>query len=352
MTFMKLLFVDPSCPRPYDADSLRTEGMGGTESATVRVAEALAAHHDVCLQQHNRVAGSVGPSGAVYIGPESRPRFSAAADPDAVILMRQAKLVPRLRQTFPRARLFLWLQCLPSPRYRRFRAPITDADCTVVAVSDFHRCRLERDFLGRVAHRLINRAMGRHPPRVVRIYDPIDDSLRPDATPVDPEKLVFFSSPHKGLDEVLRVFEAVRPHRPSARLYVANPGYRDDGCVEARGVVNLGSLPQAQVLRHVREAFCVFYPQTTFEETFGLIYAEANAVGTPVLAHPIGAAPEVLSNPEQLVDCSDPARVVETLTRWYIRGRPRIEHHDRYRLSSIVSQWENLLLDPGGTRRA
>ncbi len=55
-------------------------------------------------------------------------------------------------------------------------------------------------------------------------------------------------------------------------------------------------------MQHIRESLCVFYPQTQRCETFGLVYAESNAVGTPVLAHDFGAAREVLSSPDQLIN--------------------------------------------------
>ena len=62
--------------------------------------------------------------------------------------------------------------------------------------------------------------------RALTVYNPVDDSLVPDGTPVDERKLVFFSSPNKGLDFALDAFAALKDHMPDLRLVVGNPGYR------------------------------------------------------------------------------------------------------------------------------
>lgn len=60
----------------------------------------------------------------------------------------------------------------------------------------------------------------------------------------------------------------------------------------------------------MRSALCLFYPQTSFAESFGLVIAEANAVGTPALLHAgLGANEEFASSTEQCVDGSDPEAV-------------------------------------------
>ena len=84
-------------------------------------------------------------------------------------------------------------------------------------------------------------------------------------------------------------------------------------------------------------------PMARFVETFGCIFAEANAVGTSVLAHPIGAAPEVLENPAQLVDCRDRAAVVDRLLRWRDEGLPLVKARPEFRLSAVVARWRELL---------
>src|SRR5437763_16492605 len=52
-----------------------------------------------------------------------------------------------------------------------------------------------------------------------------------------------------------------------------------------------------------------------WEEPFGLVMAEANACGTPVLAFPRGAVPEVIADGETGFLCADAAAMSEAVGR-------------------------------------
>lgn len=340
---MKLLFVDFNYPLPYDHRSLQTTGLGGTEASLIRIAEGLAGRgHHVCVLQRKRPgACSIGQSGVDYVDPAAALAHPVARDPDVVIGEKFMDRAPELRQRYPRAHLIIWLHALPTEQVRAHLDGLLEANASLVSVSSFQRARVLSLWAtaGLSPHRL---------PRITPIHEPIDDDLRPDDTPVDPDKLVFLSSPHKGMDQVLQAFRQLRVVLPQVRLVTARPAYSRQRCPPTEGVELLGSLPHPQVVETLRGAFCLFYPQSSFEETFGLVFVEANAVGTPVLAHPLGAAPEVLS-PDQLVDCDNPDRVVETLLRWRRHGRPAPTNVDRYRLQPALDAWERLFaqLDAG-----
>jgi glycosyltransferase involved in cell wall biosynthesis len=183
-------------------------------------------------------------------------------------------------------------------------------------------------------------------PRVTYVYNPVD--IVPHTSNArsnyDPDKLVFFSSPHKGLAQVLTTFEYVRQRWPNMKLYLANPGYlKLDPALNAAGVHVLGSLPNHEIRKHVQSALCVFYPQSSFAETFGLVFAEANAVGTPVLAHDLGSAGEVLSDPCQLVDATKPQAVIERLAHWRSGGRPQVSLRPEFSVAAVADRWDALV---------
>ena len=338
----RVLLIDPVCPNPYQARTLYDRALGGTEATAVRVAEGLAqAGHRVTVAQCGRAWPSRSPGGVAYVPFDYDGTWTHLPRAEAVVVLRQHKVLPRVRQRFPDARLALWLHCVPGSKRRALAQMLLDTGATAVCVSNAHRAAL---------HAFLREKAGDGPASApsVRIYNPVDDDLVPDATGVDPDKLVFFSSPHKGMDEVLAAFAHVRERRPTARLYTADPGYwTGRRPARADGVVPLGALPHREVLRHVREAFAVFYPQAAFEETFGLVFAEANAVGTPLIAHPHAAACEVLGEEvgeqRQLVDARDPEAGARRLARWWDEGRPSVSGEPRFRTSRVVRDWERAL---------
>ena len=116
-------------------------------------------------------------------------------------------------------------------------------------------------------------------------------------------KLVFFSSPNKGLRFTLDAFGALRRRMPDLRLCVGNPGYKDcRGARASPGSNGSGSLPHARVLARGTHARCApSVANFVIPETFGLVFAESRAVGTPVLTSDCGAASEVLDDPRQVL---------------------------------------------------
>ena len=333
----RVLFVDPVCPTPYQARTVYDRALGGTEASAVRVAEGMAQRgHRVTVAQCGRGWPSRSPGGVAYVPFRYGGGWSHLPRAEAVVVLRQHKVLARVRRQFPDARLALWLRAVPGSRRRGLATALRDANATAVCVSDAHR---------RALHDALRRVAGDGPASAasVRVHDPVDDDLRPDGTRVDADKLV--ALPGRALGEVLAAFGHVRAHRPTARLVVAGRADRLPALPE--GVACLGALPHHAVLRHVREAFAVFAPQASHEPVSGREAAEANAVGTPVVAHPFGATGEALGETagdhRQLVDARDPGAAARRLARWWDEGRPDVHGARHLRTARVVRDWERLL---------
>lgn len=346
-----ILLLDPDCPSEYNHRSLEQKPMGGTEATIIRVTGELAARgHRVVLAQGAREQAAAGANRLEYKPFSLQGLRYLMKEPHAVILLNTPKLLKKARRAFPEARLYLWMHCFPGKRRRKMiNKYAVAANAQIITVSGTLRQHVYNSLkrypdYGRHSH-----TNGRLAP-VQTIYNPVGEALQPNGKKVDPAKLVFFSSPHKGLDQVLAAFAAVQKEFPQLRLCLANPGYWPmPKNLPHNAVEDLGSLLHADVIEHVREAFCVFYPQSRFKETFGLVFAEANAVGTPVITHDLGAAREVLTNKDQLVDVTDTKEVVERLRSWIEKGRPEVKLSEHFRLSQVVNSWEALLLRQGNS---
>ncbi|MBV7411096.1 glycosyltransferase family 4 protein [Maritimibacter sp. DP1N21-5] len=320
--------VDPCSAAGYDLPDIEAGGLGGTEATVLRISAALGASFDITHFQHGRsveqrsIAGRLCPLGDR--GP--------TGDFDALVVINRWKVAVALRRRYPGTAVFLWLHVYPGRHNRKMGTALKEAGITVICVSLTHERYLET-FLNAAAM-----------PRSVVIYNPLNDALQPDGTPRDPCRLLFASSPHKGLAEVFAQFATLRAQVPDLTLAVADPGYLRWECGPVpEGVTFLGALSHPALMEHLRRALCLFYPQTTFAETFGLILAEANAVGTPVLVHgALGANAEIVADRNQHVDGHDPAQILARIQAWR-RTAPRVRSNPAFRLSSVAQKWADLL---------
>jgi glycosyltransferase involved in cell wall biosynthesis len=349
-----VLFFDPSCQRPYDTRTLHQQATGGTEASVTRIADALGAF----VMQHNRTE----PYGS-YLPP------SRIAGIEHVILNRDSRALPRVRELYPDAKTYLWVHDQLNPGSKRGRRlartaqHLRDRSVTVICVSDTQRRGVEAT---------LRRIRVDDVVRAVTIYNPVNDDLVPDGSAFDERKLVFFSSPNKGLAFSLDAFRALRRRMPDLRLQVGNPGYKIRKSATIAGVEYLGPQPQERIHREVRSALCTFFPNFVLPETFGLVFAESKAVGTPILTHDCGAAAEIVGDPQQVLPVTfaqrayettfhsfspswrvGPARLADTMgvfdayieriRAWRAGGRPVAAPDPRFRLTVVASQWRAML---------
>lgn len=322
---MNILFIDGVCPRPYTLRNLRNEALGGTESSVLRVAEGLKnAGHEVSLLQHCRVAAEEFEEGIRHLTADSR-----LPQPDKVIHLRTATEVATWREVWPDAAHYVWLHD------NMLVAEPEMAGQELICVSQWHRAQVVRAL-----------PVGWSGPLPSVIYNPVVTSGAKRRDKI-PGRLGFFSSPHKGLSQVIELFLKAQAAIPDLSLIVANPGYLPD--MHHASIINLGQLNHRQTLEAMSRCQVLFYPQTVFPETFGLVMAEANYMGTPVLAHDMGAAMEVLGDVRintfvnYVIDCTKSETVEKALDA--ILGRPLMvpEPDCRFSLENVIKAWEKLL---------
>ena len=333
---MKILFYDPLTPTPYTNLTLRLSALRGTEATVIRIAQGLKNTHLIYVAQHCRHQDELS-DGVHYISFDTAQRLT----PDVVILLRQPRLLDKMASCFPKARLYFWLHNLPSRRLYHYRDSLIKHKYEIITVSQFH-CKITKQKLEGKWYQRIFYPKQTHPIPIHFLYNPIDELLAPDATPINPNQLIFTSAPYKGLTQTLKLFTAIREHYPEYELLIANP----DGIVPSFHLPKqarfLPPLPHQELIQHIRTSFCVFYPQTERVETFGLVYAEANAVGTPVLAHDKGAAREVLSDVSQLIDAKKISTLISKLADWRVT-RPLIRGKPEFQLNRVIATWLALL---------
>ncbi len=348
----RIVFLDTVSPLPYDTRSFDQRAVQGTEASVMRIADRLGAW----VMQHNRSS-----AWERYL-PVQR------LDAEHVIVIRESRALAQARQLFPQAQLHLWLHDKVRPgskRGRRLRHSaelLRAARVSLICVSDTQRQDVSNTL----------RWAGIDGLPLCTRYNALDPALQPGDSVVDDRQLVFFASPNKGLAFALDAFGALRRAMPDLRLVVGNPGYKADAWAVMPGVEFLGPQPQALMHAQVRRSLCTFHPNFRIPETFGLVYAESHALGTPVLTHDFGAAAEIVADPRQLLPvrrayrCYEaavgalspnwrrlPARFaasaglfdayIERIRDWRGGARPVVAPDPRFALDRVASQWRELL---------
>lgn len=197
-------------------------------------------------------------------------------------------------------------------------------DTPMVGVSDFHAANLKEHFGGDVR----------------RIYNPVV------ATRTHPyrnrKKIIYTSSPSKGFMKTLDVFGNLLRRDRSLRLYWANPGYSKGPRVHTKYVLPLDSLPQPQVLKHVESAALLLQCNEDFPETFGLVYGEARALGTPVLTGDLGAAREVAGDESVMPLDATNSEWCDRIQA-ILEDPPVVDADPRFDLDTVAQEWRDFL---------
>lgn len=316
-----ILFIDPASSKPYDHDSIENDVLGGTEQSTIRLAEGFASkgHRVAVIQRFNRPIVK-SDNGVQYL-PEYMGKSVRGRN---TIFIRGCGRWENFKDT----KLFLWLHDASKPDHNNMTKQVPDLikyNVQAVAVSDWH----------------IKNLLGISPGMpLVRVYSPVDETCyeRPRATKVDHNQLVWMSSPHKGLKDALRVFKQLREIDRSMKLAVFNPGYYNEYLGEHENVVFIQDASRRVVKSVVSQSLCLFYP-TQFEETFGLVAAEANALGTPIASYEIAALAESSVGPFARSE----QYFIEQILEWKNGKRPMVSGQQRFRFNSIYPEWCKLL---------
>ncbi|MFM7345287.1 MAG: glycosyltransferase [Tagaea sp.] len=321
---LDLCFVDTST-HDYRPDTPDRQALGGSQSALCYLARRLAARgHRVTTLTGTSEPGETSGVTALAHGNDV-PRRLAGRRFDAVISLNDASGARAYAAALaPGTPLVLWTQhAHDQPAMRRLADRDLAAHWTpIVAISDWHRGKLIETF-------------GLDPARVrVRrnAIAPVFETLARARNP-GPARLVYTSTPFRGLDVLLAVFPRVRELFPGTTLDVFSSlavyqvAAKDDpfGPLYARaratpGVTLRGSIPQAELAAELAAADVLAYP-STFAETGCIAAMEALAAGLDVVSSRLGALPEATMgfgklaaiDPVALGDEAFAGRYLETL---------------------------------------
>lgn len=320
-----VVILDVTTYKPYDGQVLATQPLGGTEATVVRIAEALAAYGLKVAVVEHCYETAITYNGVFYL-------------PYAYLSQIDCYNFISLRGThgldlFPKAKKFSWHQDVPTQKILSMKPAFIEHNVTVVGVSKWHKAQLSN---------WLNDPNGdlKDIISVKTAYNPVPNQLYGIERPAyNKNKMLWAASPHKGLREAIPVFRRLREILgPNLELHVFNPGYFGAELDQEPGVIQHGAVPCYQLWQEMLTSLCLFYP-STFEETFGCIAAEANALGCPVAGYRVAALNESAEAQRGLSPPNDYVDLIKKVEHWYNGYRPEIRGKEKFKTTEVVQKW-------------
>lgn len=181
----------------------------------------------------------------------------------------------------------------------------------LAVLAAIHRATIEARMLAGAAGLIAvspyvrDHALRRHAERVTIIPPGVDADRFSSRRPASSKGILFVaplsdSYRWKGADVLLDAFALVRRKCPQATLTMVGDGDRRAALEKAyagSGAVRFpGRLSQTDLVAAYDQAAVVVLPSTSTAESFGMVLAEANACGRPVVASRIGGMPDFVQD--------------------------------------------------------
>jgi tetratricopeptide (TPR) repeat protein len=282
--------------RSFDGNTPRVQGLGGTESAIVYLAESLVKRgHRCAVFNACSAPGSV--HGVEYAAWEMLPVRSVHERPDVVVGVRFWEAIGRAR--FAPLQILWTGDAFDQPFLSGLADPARRREIDLFMLQSQWQVDTFREHHGLPWSRIVRTSLG-------TAASTADDGA-PTAEAPRPCRLAYASTPFRGLDVLLDLFPSIRAACPDAELEVFSSmqvygvSEADDKAQFASiyerarqpGVTLVGSVPQLELARRLQQTRVLAYPNH-YAETFCIAAAEAQAAGCAVVTSDLGALAETV----------------------------------------------------------
>lgn len=330
----RIVFVNSTVS--YDGNSLRCGPLGGVESATVQLSEALVARgHDLTVLTAARTATEV--NGVTY-----RPAGEGTVEADLVIVNNVGSDLYFVKAP----RRVVWIHNTRAfDRFLRKGGPGATFRYWPAAVylGAYHKSTISR-FIPYRRRIFIPYAVGQ----------PFTTADPGDSVPRAP-RAIHFSQPYRDAQNLVRIWlEAIHPAVPRAEFHIFGGDWRPEGysdeTLAAGGIMLQDRLSKDGLVEEMRQARVMLY-RGYKDETFCLAAAESIAMGVPVVTAGIGSLRErVLHGETGLIGETDErfaeaaVRVLTDDALWSRLHRGGLSTRESDGWDVVAARWEEAFL--------
>lgn len=277
-------------PIEFDGNEINKRPVGGAETCIINIANKLSKDYNVYVVNSCINPGNF--KGVNYVNINNCDNLLKELDIDYFVTLR----VPPnedYKEKYDAKNVLLWAHDLAEcPVWDSLPNSIDNLDY-IITVSDWHKSNV----------------MSRFPwleqEKFKVLPNGFDENLfYSDKRAKGKKRLIYSSTPFRGLKELLDIFPDIKKEVPEAELHIcssmevylsSDKPYEElySKAKEMEGVVYHGSLKQEDLAEVMRDSYIYTYP-STYSETYCISTSEANACGLPIVTTSRGALPETI----------------------------------------------------------
>jgi glycosyltransferase involved in cell wall biosynthesis/2-polyprenyl-3-methyl-5-hydroxy-6-metoxy-1,4-benzoquinol methylase len=283
-----------SNPAKFSGDELEKRGVGGAEGAIISLAKSLAKAFNVIVFCYCPEPGLYDGVKYLDIGDTD---FMRKFTTDLLIVVRNTRVIPDLKKAFNIDKLCLWTHDIPeSPVYRDLPEAMQHID-KIIVLSDWQKNAIIKQFQN----------INFKDDIWFKTRNGVNTEYYQDTVQRNPFKMIYSSTPFRGLDVLLEVFPLIKNFVPQAELHIFSSMkvYGDntpeaeewkalyDKASHMEGVTYHGTVTRKELAKEMKSSAVLAYPNH-YPETFCITAIEAVTSGTPIVTSNLAALSEVV----------------------------------------------------------
>jgi len=282
-------------PSEFSGDELERRGVGGSEGDIINLAKIFAKQYNVIVFCNCPRQGIF--DGVRYVHAENT-EWMKKFKTDLFVASRNTHLLAdvNFKEYFNVEKVCLWTHDLAeSYVFDKLPKALPNID-RIFTLTKWHTDNIRARFRDITEDKWFNARNG------------VDVELYKDEVERNPFKLIYSSTPFRGLDVLLEVFPMIKSMVPQAELHIfssmkvyGNHNMDEDKkfqelyekAQKIEGITYHGTVTRRELAKHMKESAVLAYPNH-YPETCCITAMEAVTAGTPIVSSNLAALPEIV----------------------------------------------------------